>query len=259
MNQEASSLTAGEWTQLEKDAKLEELNEETFRIVFPSVVFCVLIMTIGIPGNILVLVVYASQFRPSTTRVFIMAMSICDLFTSVITVPFMIYRLRHMYKVPVLSLCAFLVTVAHFPVIMSNSLLVCMAMDRWRRVCRPFEWQLSPLHASQLVVVCFILSAFLVLPVGLLYGERKFDTKYPGLQGRICDFPNNSHMYGIIVLAYVAILLAFVGFSYGSIIFRLHQQDKKFSTKSIVPIEVQSSSTSFISQDKKMSDSVDIE
>ncbi|PVD27742.1 hypothetical protein C0Q70_12914 [Pomacea canaliculata] len=258
MNQEASSLTAEEWTQLEKDAKLQELNEETSRIVFPSLVFCVLIMTIGIPGNILVFVVYASQFRPSTTRVFIMAMSFCDLFTSVITLSFMIHRLRHMYKVPVPSLCVFLGTAAHFPIIMSNNLLICMAMDRWRRVCRPVEWQLSPLHASQLVVMCSILSTFFVLPVSLLYGERRFDTKYAGLQGRICDFTStdNARLYGRYLLLYVAILLAFVGFSYGNIIFRLYQQDKKFSTKGIME---EQSSTSIITQGKKMSDSDVIE
>lgn len=228
-----NSTDAVNWTDEEKNEQLDELSREAFRMLLPIFILCVLLMTIGIPGNILVFLVYLLQFQPSTARFFIKAMAICDLFTNTIAIPAMIWKISHLYR-PCHSISCESISVATtFPIMMSSSLLICVAFDRWRRVCLPLEWQLTTFHAKLMLFATIPVTCIFVVPLTYLRGDRTFNTKIAGLQGTICDFTadHNKHIYGILLLVYVLTLMLLLGLAYGSICLRLYQQDREFQKR----------------------------
>ncbi|PVD27745.1 hypothetical protein C0Q70_12917 [Pomacea canaliculata] len=228
-----NSTDAVNWTEEEKNEQLDELSREAFRMLLPIFILCVLLMTIGIPGNILVFLVYLLQFQPSTARFFIKAMAICDLFTNTIAIPAMIWKISHLYR-PCHSISCESISVATtFPIMMSSSLLICVAFDRWRRVCLPLEWQLTTFHAKLMLFATIPVTCIFVVPLTYLRGDRTFNTKIAGLQGTICDFTtdHHKHVYGILLLVYVLTLMLLLGLAYSSICLRLYQQDREFQKR----------------------------
>ena len=65
----------------------EALNVARMMSLLPTIAYIVVLMVVGLVGNTVVLVVYYRRFKPSATRTYILAMSVCDLLANVLSLP----------------------------------------------------------------------------------------------------------------------------------------------------------------------------
>ena len=63
----------------------------------PTLAYLVLLMVFGLVGNTLVFMVYYKKFKPSSTRTYILVLSVCDLANNCMAVPFDIFKTRFRY------------------------------------------------------------------------------------------------------------------------------------------------------------------
>ena len=66
-------------------------------------------------------------------------------------------------------------------------MLLVIAADRYRKVCRPLYGQIELKHARLALVAIVIISFVFSVPPLYLYGHRTFPTQVPGLMGQECS------------------------------------------------------------------------
>lgn len=205
----------------------DELSSHLFLRLLPTIFFVALQIAVGLPGNLLVFLVYFRQFRPSSTRVFILAMAVCDLLTNAVVLPLHIVSLRFQHNSLSPEFCRFVNMTVTFPIIMSAWILVCVSLDRRRRICQPHKKQMSAKQATWLLFLPFGLACLVTLPFTVFYGDKYFDIK-SGLAGRTCGFKGDiRRIYGVIIIVSLAVGLALMAFAYVSIAVCIYQQQKR--------------------------------
>ncbi|XP_025101498.1 uncharacterized protein LOC112568413 [Pomacea canaliculata] len=237
---------------------LEKLNYETFIKLFPLVVILLVLIVVGVCGNLLVFLVYLKQFKASATRVFVLAMAVCDFMTNLFVLPWMIQDTRYRYtsKDPV---CKMKRSLAVFPIVMSFLILTCVALDRRRRICQIHKRQLSERQAIYLLIVQFIVTSVAVFPFNtFVRGEASGDKSSwnRGDHMRVCKHPSGrkvKEVYGIMMgigygAAFVLLLASYLHISY-----RIYQQKKK---KNDFIIQLNANSTSGVKRNLKKSEGI---
>ena len=190
---------------------LSFLDNQTLPNMIPAITYIAILMLIGLVGNCLVLAVYVMKFRPSTTRVFIVSLAIFDLTTCALSLPGEILDMRftHTFDYPVL--CKFLRFNNSFTVIASGFTLIAVAIDRYRKICRPLQKQISIRTARIMVTIATGVSLTLSLPTVVLNGRSSVDTDYEGVVGTDCSF-DDSFKGSIFPMVYVGVFfLVFFG------------------------------------------------
>ncbi|XP_025101464.1 alpha-2C adrenergic receptor-like isoform X3 [Pomacea canaliculata] len=219
-----TSLPYSNWTEEEKRQRLEQLSYDTFLLLLPTVFFLVVLMVIGLPGNLLVIFVYFKQFPPSATRVFVLALAFCDLSINVFGFPRHIILMRYSYCSQGVTYCRLVGPVAVFPILLSYWLLVCVALERRHRICNPLGHHLDPSHAIALLVVPFTLTTLVLFPFLGFQEEGTFDIGIPGLQGIQCTFPTITNgtdvnkVYGFLLIFSFASILTLLILCYLNIL-----------------------------------------
>ncbi|XP_067666072.1 orexin receptor type 2-like [Haliotis asinina] len=166
-----------------------------------------IVLLVGFLGNILVCVVYHLKFPPSTSKYFIMTLAIFDLLSCTIALPGEIIDLRFDYHFNIPTLCRIMRFTITLSTCASVVLLVAIAVDRYRKICRPFENQMSFKETKLWIGLAIGLALSLALPTVLLYGQKtgtiagfettdcSFDQKYRhtlfpkvylGITGTLC-------------------------------------------------------------------------
>ncbi|KAL3890013.1 hypothetical protein ACJMK2_002318 [Sinanodonta woodiana] len=153
---------------------LDELNDEEIYRLVPLLIYLLLISIIGIGGNGLVCYIYKTKYRLSNSQSFILCLSAIDLFACFIVVPlefFTILRQFHFEAVWACKMSRFSNTL----VTMSSSfLLLAIAVDRYRKVCKSFGWQISSNAARALCVASILAGLAVSWPALILYGKKSF-------------------------------------------------------------------------------------
>ncbi|XP_060555132.1 uncharacterized protein LOC132716012 [Ruditapes philippinarum] len=157
------------------DEILNELNDEKARTLIPAMVFCALLMAIGTLGNILVVFFYGFKSKTTSATCFILALAIFDLVACLFGIPIEITDMRLFYLFKSVTACRLLVFVNHFAVIASAFTLCFIAIDRYRRICKPFDKQMSVKRARIICGICAGLGVILGWPSVALYTVEKVD------------------------------------------------------------------------------------
>ncbi|XP_033753362.1 tyramine receptor 1-like [Pecten maximus] len=123
---------------------LQQLNDEEFYRRLAPVIYLVVLMVIGIPGNLLVLVVYSRSFSRTTHRTFILVLAAVDFGVCVVSLPFEIIEMRFQYTFYNVIACKLFRANNNFLSLGSIFTIFCMSIDRYRRVCRPLRQQMTP-------------------------------------------------------------------------------------------------------------------
>ncbi|XP_025102579.1 vasopressin V1b receptor-like [Pomacea canaliculata] len=219
-------------TQEEIKFYLQKVNYEMFIKLLPSVVLLIALIAVGICGNLLVFIVYLKQFKISATRVFVLEMAACDFLTNIFILPWFIQNTRYGYTSES-HLCRMEYLLGTFPAITSYLILVCVALDRRRRICQPLKRQLSPRQVTYLLILPFILSLAMLVPFTFWYGVRPVETDRPGITGTTCGFPDMplelkvKQIFGLVLMAYFFVGFALLTTCYLQISYRIYQQKKK--------------------------------
>lgn len=154
------------WVFMEDEEKLEAVRK------IPTFLLLSVLMLVGLPGNVLVLLVYGVRFPASTTKCFIMAMAAFDVMNCAVGMPFEMVDLKRDLDLDIPISCKifrFLVTLSSCG---SVTVLVIVSLDRFRRICRPFQKQMTVRQSKVIIGGMLLLSLAFSTPALVLYGRR---------------------------------------------------------------------------------------
>ena len=153
----------------EDDRHLEALNDENVYLMIPVIVYIAVLMVTGSIGNILVCVYYGCKTRFNTNSLFIISLAVFDLIVCMFTMPIEIVNMRFFYKFVNGVVCKSARLFNHFAANGSATVLLVIAVDRYRRICRPLRPQLEMKQAKIAVFGAGAVSLVLSWPAAILY------------------------------------------------------------------------------------------
>ena len=151
----------------------EQLRREELERLIPLIVYLSLISICGTLGNCLVCHVYKTKYGPSNCRLFVICLSAIDLFSCVLVIPFEIAVVSKEYNFTVEVACQISVFLNTWPTLSSGLMLLAIAVDRYRKVCKPFGWQISLRWARYICIINIFLAVGFSWPSPILYGTNR--------------------------------------------------------------------------------------
>ena len=153
---------------------LEAVNEKQFLILIPSFIYLLLLVLLGVPGNLTVIVIYLLKMTRTTSRTFIISLAVCDFINCAFGMPVELGLIANYYRFDLPLLCK----VSRFSNFLMNNIssvvLLGIAVDRFRRVCLPLRPNMTVRHAKMICFIGAIISIIFAAPALLLYGTRTF-------------------------------------------------------------------------------------
>ncbi|XP_045161943.2 orexin receptor type 2-like [Mercenaria mercenaria] len=163
-NDESSSLSSRQLS--------EYLNEEIQRIVMPTIVFIGAEMVLDFVGNLLVLYVFGFRYHVCNCKYFVLSLAVIDILTTVTTMPGEIITQIYWYVYSANVVCKVKSFCNVFTLTAEALCLLAIAIDRYRKVCRPFAWQIKTKYARIICLCIPVVALFIALPTPFLWGER---------------------------------------------------------------------------------------
>ncbi|XP_052763586.1 probable G-protein coupled receptor 19 [Mya arenaria] len=161
----------------DSDALLVNLNAEKADLMTPVIVFLAVLMCAGLVGNVFVVIYYGFRARKSTHSLFICTVAIYDLISCGISIPFEIVDLRLFITFEDSTACKVLRFVNHFAAIGSICILLEIAIDRFRRICRPVQKQLNHQQAKLACGLSVVVSVVYSWPTFVFYTSVPVDVR----------------------------------------------------------------------------------
>ncbi|XP_014770595.1 rhodopsin, GQ-coupled isoform X1 [Octopus bimaculoides] len=152
-------------TSSNENMTLEILNEKIFLMNQPTIVFIFLLYPIGILGNTAVIYIYLCCLRFSNLNLFISSLAFFDLICCMIGINFELIDLFLPVMHPSKVICKFQRLSVFFCCIGSSLMLLAIAVERYQKVCRPTNFQISTCQGRILTFVINFCSLAFSLPV----------------------------------------------------------------------------------------------
>ncbi|WAR20282.1 NPSR1-like protein [Mya arenaria] len=195
---------------IDEFAIIETVNQQQFQFQLPAIIYTIILMVIGTPGNTIVLYVYFFKWRKSTSRMFILFLTSLDLVNCITTLPMEIFMMRYSVMLDMPWLCK----ISRFSTYTMNSssaaILVAIAVDRYRRICRPHGPQFSAKASKYISICCIALALCLTWPSFLFYGTRR--VKLGKVEGKACLLENKfddsiyPNVYFVVMMASTVVI-----------------------------------------------------
>ncbi|XP_041361171.1 cholecystokinin receptor type A-like [Gigantopelta aegis] len=166
---------------------LHSLNKEFELTVLPAIVFLAAITVVGFIGNIIVCYIYLAKFKVSTTRCFVVTLAFFDLLTCCVAIPGQLADLSQNYTFKNVKLCKAQIFCNAFTIMTSAAVLVAIATDRYKKICKPLAKQMSINWAKVAVGLSCAMAMLFAWPNFVLYGPRTVLTKYSNINGTDCS------------------------------------------------------------------------
>ncbi|KAJ8322260.1 hypothetical protein KUTeg_000731 [Tegillarca granosa] len=185
---------------------LDQINQEVVETIVPVIVYVVILMVIGIVGNPLVIVFYGIKLKATASYMFIVSLAVFDLIVSCISMPLEIVDLVQFYTFESEAACKILRFVNYFATITSGVFLIAIAVDRYRKICRPFKPQITNEYAKIVIIISMIIGFFLSWPSFVFYTVQEINiTETTGVIGRDCT-TNRDEGFRLYITAYNILL-----------------------------------------------------
>lgn len=148
--------------------------------VLPVTIFVGIEIVFGFLGNLLILYVFLVRYHSCNFKYFVLCLAFLDTTSTLTTMPGEIVTQVFWYVYPVPIVCKIKSFFNVFTVCGSAFCLLLIAVDRFRKICRPLEWQVKHRMA---IISCFVLlfvSFIMALPCAFLWGTHSYQTNYKG-------------------------------------------------------------------------------
>ena len=150
---------------------LDTVNNAVFVNTFlPVFIYICIILSIGIPGNILVIYVYLFKWKKSQMRTFILSLAFYDLFYCLTCMTTEVYLLLNYIKFDYPVFCKISRYSSAAGIYGSTFLLVALAVDRYQRICRIYRTQITTGQARWICIMSVLYGAVTASPYPFLYG-----------------------------------------------------------------------------------------
>ncbi|CAC5424595.1 NMUR1 [Mytilus coruscus] len=191
-----------------------EISNQLARVLIPAAVFFCIILVSGVIGNIMVLIVYGFRIKKTAYSILILILAALDLMTCLLGVPYhivsVVYPLMFVWN----GFCKSVSFILHFTTMSSAFIVNIIAYDRYRKICRPFQSQLSLTRIKRDSFFVITVSVILATPVLVIYGSTAEETDIANLTGTVCfirqEFSGTlfHQIYdGIIFLLFIVLLI----------------------------------------------------
>ena len=158
----------------------EKLNDEMRLTVLPVTIFVGIEAVFGFFGNLLIMYVFLFYYHKCNFKYFVLYLSFIDTTSTLTNLPGEIVTQTFWYVYPVPLVCKIKSFFNMFTVCGSACGLLVIAIDRYRKVCRPLAWQIKPRQAMILIFIQLIISFIIAIPVPFFWGTRSFMKEYEG-------------------------------------------------------------------------------
>ncbi|XP_071120669.1 cholecystokinin receptor type A-like [Mytilus edulis] len=206
----------GNYTNVEMS--LNDLNDEETAKRTSAIVYLSVVMAFGIPGNLLVIIVYFGSHgrREGTHWMYIRALAVTDLLVCLVAIPFELFQQTHQLTFYSAAGCSIVRSVSVHLSLTSSLLLIPMSGNRLRRVCQPLKSQLTMNQGYITIAIVVGIALLFCWPEGALSGIslEKLDNN---LTGYDCSFSdrfrgtNYTTIYSTVLLTvYISSMLALV-------------------------------------------------
>ncbi|XP_052762411.1 annetocin receptor-like [Mya arenaria] len=138
---------------------LNELNKDKINEYALAIAFASLMIVLGSVGNIFSVIYYGFKAPKTSTNVIITGLAIVDLIACFVFID-EIFELCFTVTYRSRAACKILYFVNEWLVVTSGFILLLVAVDRYRKICRPFQWQLTG-KSSKLSFAAIILVAMI--------------------------------------------------------------------------------------------------
>lgn len=165
---------------------LNLLNDTLAKLHIPAIIFLVILMTVGVVGNVLVLYIYKMKYKPAPYRNVILWLASLDMISCSVGVPLMITSMVYPYMFPSEDACKTLRFLHIFLVASSAFIVIALAIERHWAICYPFSLLISTKNITMMCFVSFALGAILAVPAIFVYGAADVDTGVNNITGTEC-------------------------------------------------------------------------
>ena len=154
---------------------VEFVNKEEITLLIPIIIALLLISTIGLPGNGLVCYIYGVKSTISTSsRWFIFFLGCANLVQCAIVVPGEMITTFFQYNFTNNGACKTLAFFNCSSLAVMVYTLAIVAIDRYRKVCRPHGWQIK-FSTAKFLTIATVAAAFIIsAPSVWLYGVKSY-------------------------------------------------------------------------------------
>lgn len=191
------------------DHVLEEANRAKVIFLLPVIIPVIVSMILGTIGNSLVCYVYYFRMRKTPSHYFVLFLAVLDLISCCVGMPSELGDLFLPYKFTLPFACKFLRFVLSFTIISSCITLICVAFDRYYKVCKPLKG--FPIRKVQILCgVAILIGVFLSWPTLVIYGIKVVETTEPGYYGTECSTSMSVSSTYYPLIYYAALVTAFV-------------------------------------------------
>ncbi|KAL4217797.1 hypothetical protein ACF0H5_022536 [Mactra antiquata] len=172
---------------------LERMDYKQFEILIPSFILVVAMMFIGIPGNVITVCVYKRKMRRTASRVFILALAFVDLANCLFTMPIEVSIIVKFVTFDYPIICSVCRTSTYILNGVSALLLCGIAVDRFRKICRPLKPVFTPKKTRSICIVATLIGIAFYIPGFIIYGTRTVLLPYSGgnitytVEGHTCQ------------------------------------------------------------------------
>ena len=162
---------------IDKQALLRELNDDKAVLLIPAMLFVIVLLILGVIGNIMVWIFYGCKTKITPSTSFILTLSIFDLLSCAISMPMEIIDMRFFFNFESNAACKVLRCLNHFSSFASGLTLIAIATDRYRRICKPFNQQLNNKHVRIVSGFAAVVAILLSWPAMLFNTVMEVDVK----------------------------------------------------------------------------------
>lgn len=192
-------------------SRLYEINAEVAHTLIPVITIVGCLCFIGVIGNPLVIYFYGFKLKATPSYIFIVALACSDMVVCVVAMPMEIVDMLKFYTFESSEACKVLRFVNYLASITSCFFLLTIAVDRYRKICRPFQKQISNKLAGILVLVDFACGLFLAWPNIIFYAAVDVNvTEEEGIVGHDCTTIPGSEFRFYILLYNIVLIVAFL-------------------------------------------------
>ncbi|XP_060565164.1 D(1) dopamine receptor-like [Ruditapes philippinarum] len=157
--------------------------------VLPVTVFVGIEVVVGFFGNLLVIYVFLFRYHVCNFRYFVLCMAFVDFASTLTTMPGEMVTQMYWYIYPYRLMCKINTFFNVFTAAAEILCLLIIAIDRYRKVCTPFGWQIQPKMALFLCGVVYFVAFIIALPVPFFWGihTAKYEYKNQTVNVTVCE------------------------------------------------------------------------
>ena len=188
---------------------IQDLNHEKVMVLLPVIIIVCIFMVFGLIGNLIVCYVYYFRMKKTPSHYFVLFLATLDLVSCCIGMPSELGDLLQPLTFSSAYACKFLRFVLSFTIISSCITLICVAFDRYYKVCKP----LKGFPVGKVKVLCgvsVLIGLGLSWPALVLYGVKTVQTHVPGIEGSECSTSDGMKGTPFPIIYYATLLIAFI-------------------------------------------------